>query len=220
MARIPYAHLPFKAGSRPVMRDEGPKRTNCVVLLALAALAAFPAAAAARPGFFVRPAHEEVTLPGQAGEGWSVFILARHRATVVVEDAPGTEGVTYELPEALRGNRLEIHYGGVIDVSARFHPRTRRLVPALPHEHCSGPRPETLSGTFVGRIELHGELGYADLDESSHKGTLKRSVRQVCRRRHPAQAADDPEAPVEHWSPNEGKATAKPSLRRSRTSRP
>ncbi|MBN9623328.1 MAG: hypothetical protein J0H06_10285 [Actinobacteria bacterium] len=189
------------------MRDGGPKRTNCVVLrapagriallLALAALVSFPAAATARPGFFVRPAHEEVTLPGQAGEGWSVFILARHRATVVVEDAPGTEGVTYELPATLRGNRLEVHYGGVIDVSVRFHPRTRRLVPVLPHEHCSGRPPEILSGTFVGKIEFHGELGYAELDESSHKGTLERSVRQVCRRRHPAKAAVYLEAPVE-----------------------
>jgi hypothetical protein len=192
------------------VHDGGPKRTNGVVLrapsarfalllslLALAALASFPAVACAKPGFYVRHAHEEITLPGQAGEGWSVFILATHRATVIVEDAPGTEGVTYELPATLKGNRLEIHYGGVIDVSVWFHRRTRRLVPVLPHERCSGRQPEILSGTFVGKIEFHGELGYADLDESSHKGTLERSVRQVCRRRHRAKAAVYVEAPVE-----------------------
>lgn len=211
MARIPYVQPAFKGGSCSVVRGERPKRTNCVVrsapavrialllgLLAPAALTFFPAVATAKPGFYVRHAHEEITLPGgQAGEGWSVFILARHQATVIVENAPGTEGVTYELPAMLKGNRLEIHYGGVIDVSVQFHRRNRRLIPPLPHERCSGRQPEILSGTFVGTIEFHGELGYADLDESSHKGTLERSVRQVCRRRHRAKAAVYVEAPVE-----------------------
>lgn len=173
-------------------------RTTLLGLATIVALAAFPATAAARPGFFVREAHEEVTLPGQAGEGWSVFIDAHsHQATVIVEDAPGIEGVTYELPALVKGNRLEIHYGQVIDVSVRFRPRSRRLVPVLPHEHCTGRQPVILSGVFVGKIEFNGELGYADLNESSHKGTLERTVRQVCRRRHGARAADYDEAPVE-----------------------
>ena len=211
MARIPYVQAAFKATHSRVVRDHRRERTNYVAtgvrtagttLLGLAtivALAVFPAAAAARPGFVVHRAHEEVTLPGQAEGGWSVFIDARspHRATVIVEDAPGIEGVTYELPALVKGNRLEIHYGQVIDVSVRFRPRSRRLVPVLPHEHCTGRRPVILSGVFVGKIEFHGELGYADLDESGHKGELERTGRRVCRRRHGARGSTDVEAPVE-----------------------
>jgi hypothetical protein len=211
MARIPYVQASFKPAGCSVVRAADRERTNFVVtgmrtvrtvllvLVTIAALAAFPAAAVARPGFVVHKAHEEVTFPGQAGEGWSVFIDARspHQATVIVEDATGTEGVTYELPALVKGNRLEIHYGQVIDVSVRFRPRSRRLVPELPHEHCTGRRPVILSGVFVGTIELNGELGYADLDESSHKGTLERTPRQVCRRSRPARAAAYDEAPVE-----------------------
>lgn len=211
MARIPYVQAPFKTAGSRLVRDDRRERTNYVAigmraagttLLGLAtivALAAFPAAAAASPGFVVHQAHEEITLPGQAEGGWSVFIIARspHRATVIVEDAPGTEGVTFELPALLKGNRLEIHHGQVIDVSVRFRPRSRRLVPELPHEHCTGRRPVILSGVFVGKIEFHGERGYADLDESGHKGTLERAGRRVCRRRHRARGAAYVEAPVE-----------------------
>jgi hypothetical protein len=161
-------------------------------LLTIAGLAlAAPAAAAVKPGYVVRPAHDELFFFGDGSNGYGgigFFGYSPGQATVLVEG--DNTGVTYELPALVTRDRLEAHYGDVLDISVTFHPK-----PGQGYEggrtdgRCIGRKPEVRRGKFVGTIQFHGELGYSELVATRLGGTSEHFFKQLCRRRHRPRAA-------------------------------
>jgi hypothetical protein len=177
------------------------KARVAVSLLTVAglALAASPAVAA-KPGYEVRPAHDSLFMfaPGSDGYTVGIFGYSSGRATLRVERL-ASPSVTYELPALVTRDRLEAHYGDVIDVSVRFHPK-----PGEGYEggrtrgRCVGRKPEIRKGWFVGTIAFHGELGYSELVRTRLAGTSEHRFRRRCRKqRRPRAAASSVGPPAE-----------------------
>jgi hypothetical protein len=150
-------------------------------LAALALLATPAPAVATKPRTIVHRAHEGIDLFAEGSNGYTVLVagFSPHKALVLVEKPP--QSVLYELPALIDGNRFEAHFGDVIDVSVSFQAERRRVIPGAPGQRCSGRKPESLYGTFVGTIEFHGELGFTELVSTERNGTRDRYFRRVCR---------------------------------------
>jgi hypothetical protein len=171
-------------------------------LLAVACLvlsAAASAAAAARPGYVVRPASDSLFMFGSGSNGYTVGIFGDSpgRATLLVEQM-ASPSVTYELPAVVTRDRLEAHYGDVIDVSVRFHPNPGQgYEGGTTRGRCLGKKPEIRRGSFVGTIEFHGERDFTELVRTRLAGVSEHLFRSLCKRRRARAAASSVGPPAE-----------------------
>ncbi|HEX4751300.1 MAG TPA: hypothetical protein VH268_00260 [Solirubrobacterales bacterium] len=161
------------------------RRTLPVIIATVLAFVA-PQAAAAKPRTVVHPAHYELELVAAGTNDYSVGFFGHSHGTATVLVDTAADSVTYELPAVVTHNRMEIHLGEVIDLAVAFHVTRRRPEGGPQPRHCTGRRGIIAEGEFVGTIEFHGELGYTEVVEASHKGTSEQFFRQVC---HPGSRA-------------------------------
>lgn len=156
-----------------------------VLLLAGLLLAPSAAVAAAKPGDVVYPAHKELEFGARGTNGYGIFFIGEERGKLTVLVDKGANEVTYELPAQWHGDHFEAHYGKVIDISVRFHPRAGSgPLPDQPLQgRCVGRKSVTSRGEFVGRIEFRGERGYTRLITTRHRASVEHNFKKVCRKR-------------------------------------
>lgn len=162
--------------------------------LALCFAALAPAApAAAKPGYQVTPPGLELFLFASASNGYSVFVRGERPDRVVVDVSRASLAtVTYEVPGRVTESRIEANLGALGRISVGFRPRVVEGGKAVDDGRCKGRRSTNEKGVFVGRVEFHGELGFADASATRAGGNRIRDYRMVCRRQGRVRASAAP----------------------------
>jgi hypothetical protein len=94
-------------------------------------------------------------------------------------------------------DRLEAHYGHVLDISVTFHPKPGQgYKGGRTDGRCIGRKPEVRRGKFVGTIQFHGELGYSELVRTRLSGVSEHLFKRLCKRQ-PRAAASSVGPPAE-----------------------
>jgi hypothetical protein len=81
---------------------------------------------------------------------------------------------------SLVGGTVRARFGPIGSIALRFKPAGKPHLGRRP-KGCSGARPRSERGSFVGTISLLGEGGYFHVSTHAASGTLERSFRLTCR---------------------------------------
>jgi len=172
---------------------------GCLVVAAGALLLAlvFAGGAAARVNAHSRHGHHvevhkafadgSVSLGEHDGYQVEVGFRAPHEALLYVGKLDKKSQVisqtTYgaHFQGSLVGGRVSARFGPIGSLSLRFRPGSKK--PHLGHleKHCTGAKPRSEFGSFVGHLELHGEGGYFDVSADGGSGELQRTFTERCR---------------------------------------
>ncbi len=155
----------------------------CVVLLAPAA------AARAKPGYQVTSPHFETFFFANASNGYLVFVDGERPDRVEVRVVRGLETAIYELRGRVTENRIEANLGALGRISVGFRPRVAEGGERFDNGRCKGRKSLNEKGRFVGTVEFHGELDFADASATRVEGNRIRDFRIVCERRGRASAS-------------------------------
>jgi hypothetical protein len=144
----------------------------------------FPAAAAeARPGYQVTPPRFETFFFANATNGYLVFAFAERPNRVTVQVVKGLATATYELRGRVTENRIEANLGALGRISVGFRPRVAEGGEQIHSKRCKGRKSLNEKGHWVGTVEFHGELDFADASAARVEGNRVRDFRIVCKRR-------------------------------------
>lgn len=158
-------------------------RIRSVLLVCSAtALLAAPAAASAKPGYFVSSGGRTMEIGLQGSNGYRIEISKQGRdVSLLADNAPNF--VIYTVPSRAReGDRIEARFPGRGRVSIRFRPQgePRRWTPIFPG--CRGGETVEQSGHFVGTIRFRGEQGYTSVQATRAPGKITTTQKEVCKR--------------------------------------
>jgi hypothetical protein len=153
-------------------------------LLALAcctvALAALPAAASAKPGYYVSEPSIFSTLDVRGSHGYRITVLGLGKHVSILAFKGGASA-SYSVRGKVTEERLQARFGNRGRVSMRLQPTEP------PEEEsegeCKGKAPATQKGVFRGTIRFRGERGFTRVRAAQARGVVYRSYRQVCKRR-------------------------------------
>ncbi len=165
-----------------------------IAALALCFAALLPTdAAVAKPGYQVSPPSLELSLFVGASNGYSLFVDGERpdRVTVSVSRA-ALATATYEVPGRVTDSRIEANLGALGRISVGFRPRVLEGGKPIDSERCKGRQRTNEKGRFVGTVEFHGELDFADASATRVEGNRFRSFRIVCRRQRRARTSAGP----------------------------
>jgi hypothetical protein len=164
-----------------------------LVVLALCFAALLPTPAAeAKPGYEVTPPGFELFFFANATNGYSVIVFGERPDRVEVNVSRGLETATYELRGRVTDSRIKANLGVLGRISVGFRPRVEEGSKPIENKRCKGREALNEKGRFVGKIEFHGELDFADASATRVEGNRYRSFRIVCNRHKQARASADP----------------------------
>jgi hypothetical protein len=152
-----------------------------ILVCALAAMA-LPAAAAAKPGYYVsKPAiFNTIDLRGSHGYSIHVFGVSRSQVWILAEKEDAS--ADYLGRGRVTERSIEGRFGSLGRISVRLQPGSHSEVEAG-QVGCKGKPAVRREGRFTGVIRFRGELGFTEVRVESARGTAYRSFRQVCKRR-------------------------------------
>jgi hypothetical protein len=81
---------------------------------------------------------------------------------------------------SLLGGRVTARFGPIGSLSLRFRPGSMKPQVGRLEKHCTGTKPRSEPGSFVGHVELHGEGGYFDVAADGGSGELQRTFVERC----------------------------------------
>jgi hypothetical protein len=145
---------------------------------ALIAVLALPAAAAAKPGYFVFPGVFSLEAELGRDNGYSLSLSSvGHRRVRVVVQRPG-ESASYAVRARVNGRRLSANLGRFGTFHGRFEGTTHREPFFL--TDCRGPKTLVGHGVLTGSFHFRGEEGYVETAAHRVKARFERFFRQVC----------------------------------------
>ena len=152
-------------------------------LAAIVACVVLPTGAAAQPGYEVQPRRLTLEFKSHASHGYTVAVEAIGHRQVTLTASKGGFFATYTTSGRVSRDRIQADFGEFGRIAVRF--RGRRLHSGespFPHRKCHGREPVKEAGGFFGTIRFKGERGFAELDASRARGSLRQSFRRVCTR--------------------------------------
>lgn len=149
----------------------------------LGAVAAFPAGAAAKPGYYAIPGGVAAEFVLPKDNGFSLEILNAGRRQIDLMARRGAETVLYSAPGHVSSRRLSANFGRFGRLDVRFHPSSS-VGDSLRDDRCHGPDPVERAGSFTGTIRFH-DPGVATVATRRAVGLVTRSFRTVCKRQKP-----------------------------------
>lgn len=153
-----------------------------VVMIGLT-VAAMPAAAAAKPGYYVSGRARTAKFKVRASNGYLIELQARATRNpdqdMYVVARKGSSSVTYGVPGSLApDDSIDLHLPHVGRIAVHFDPvnvtRGRRF------RNCTGRASVIEHGFFRGTIRLRGERDFTALNRTSVHGRMTQHFRQVC----------------------------------------
>jgi hypothetical protein len=138
------------------------------------------AAAAARPGYEVRPANSELFAALEAG-GYRFYVEANDRQRVLLEVDEGLFTWTdYSTHGSVSGKRIDADFGdlGHVDIEVNLAAGQSQRYP--PRKGCRGRGSVEVPGTFRGTIEYFGEGDIPPLSVTHGEIDLIRRFKAVC----------------------------------------
>jgi hypothetical protein len=146
-----------------------------------AALAVFalPTTVEAKHGYFKSSAGYRVELHLNGTNGYSIQIAGGKSGYIYVDAEKAPARASYFVTDQSTGSGIHARLPGVGGVSVRFRPKGKPDEVPLP-DNCRGRGNLIQHGVFVGRIHLHGEQGYTDVDAQRAKGKVVHSFKKVC----------------------------------------
>jgi hypothetical protein len=166
---------------------------KAIVALSLLFAALLPISAAeAKPGYEVTSPDFELFFFANATNGYSVIVSGERPDRVAVRISRGLATVTYEVPGRVTDSRIKANLGALGRISVGFRPRVAEGGERIDNGRCRGRKALNEKGRFVGTVEFHGELDFADVSATRAEGNRYRSFRIVCSRRKQARASAGP----------------------------
>ena len=153
-------------------------RTIFVVAAALA-LFALPTTTEAKRGYFKSSSGYRVELHLKGTNGYSIRIAGGKSGYIYVDAEKKPMAASYLVADRSKDSGIRARLPGVGGVSVRFRPKGKPDEVPLP-DNCKGRGNLIQHGVFVGRIHLHGERGYTDVDAQRAKGKVVHSFKKVC----------------------------------------
>jgi hypothetical protein len=171
----------MKAGSRAVF-----------LACALAALLALPAAAAAKPGYKVRPGGSQLTMWAEEKKGYEFTVSANKRQRVQLSVEKEVFSTTaYSTKGRVSSRRVEADLGGFGRIDVEIDLAPSRSGSRKGSQSCKGKPPLFLYGTFRGAIEFSGEGRVPAISTKRGPVLFTRRFRQVCKRRRQQKQNED-----------------------------
>lgn len=167
--------------------------TTALVTLALCFAVLLPTTAAgAKPGYRVTAPSFELFFFAPATNDYSVFVRGHRPDRVeVLVDTPSASA-TYEVPGRVTDSRIEADLGDLGRISVGFRPRVIEGGEPIDNGRCKGRKSTNEKGVFVGTVEFHGELDFADASAVRGSGNRFQNFRIVCKRGGRARASAGP----------------------------
>jgi hypothetical protein len=151
----------------------------CAAVLAALALA-LPAAAGAKPGYYVSEPSVFSILDVRGSHGYRITVLGLGKYVSILA-SKGNASASYSVRGKVTEERLEARFGNRGRVSMRLQP-TEPLEEEENEGECKGKAPTTQNGIFHGTIRFRGERGFTRVRAAHAKGVVYRNYRQVCKR--------------------------------------
>lgn len=166
-----------------------------VFACAAAALMVLPTGASAKPGYLVKPKSLELHVDVPTRNGWAMSLDTAGHRQVVLTASKGEFIALYKTLGRVTRKGIEADFGSFGHVSLRFHakPEPRRVPAPSPPEvrqrpqrpRCTGRAPVVERGIFRGSLRFEGERDYIGVLSNRLSGNVKRTYKQVCKRRTP-----------------------------------
>jgi len=163
---------------------------------AAAALLVLPVGASAKPGYVVKPKSLELHVDVPARNGWSMSLDTTGHRQVVLTASKGDFITLYKTLGRVTRQGIEADFGSFGHVSLRFHarPEPRRVSAPSPPDvrqrpqlrRCTGRAPIIERGSFRGSLRFEGERSYTGALSHRLSGNVKRTYKQICKRRVPS----------------------------------
>jgi hypothetical protein len=149
-------------------------------VLALAALACFPASAAAKVGHGRQPAKQWIDIELDGSNGYSIHISVNPRRHLIVEVAKEGFSAEYMTRDVLvRTDRVKAKLRGLGEIAVRFSPRGTVRHPSLPG--CGQKRAMVQPGEVRGTIEFVGEREYTQVRVHKAEAAIEEPPVWFCR---------------------------------------
>jgi hypothetical protein len=100
-----------------------------------------------------------------------------HPAEVLIIANKKNQGVTYFAPAVVTETSIQASLGELGEVSVVFHPSGQ---PTRARPQCGGRSVSFDSGYYEGKIDLHGEEGYTELDATTAPGNIDFWLNVLC----------------------------------------
>jgi hypothetical protein len=140
-----------------------------------------PAAAAAKPGYFVSKPSILNLIDLRGSNGYRVHVFGFSRNQVWIVANRGAASAAYLGRGTVTEGGIEGQFGNLGRISVRLDPGSRTEVEDT-DPGCKGRAGVTHRGRFTGLIRFRGERGFTDVDVKSARGFAHRSYRTVCKR--------------------------------------
>lgn len=157
-----------------------------VAVLALAALACFPAGAGAKAGHHRPAAQQWIDVEFDGSDGYSMHLTVNPRRHLVLrvtkEGQTAEEQFTAQYmtrDTLIDTGRIKARLLGLGSISARFHPRGRVRHPLVPR--CGKKRATLQPGVVRGTIAFTGEGGYTRVDVHRADAAIEEPPFWYCR---------------------------------------
>lgn len=151
-----------------------------VLVCALAAIA-LPAAASAKPGYYVSKPGVFNTIDLRGSHGYRIHVFGVSRNQVWIVASRGAASAAYLGRGTVSEDGIEGRFGKLGRISVRLDPGSRMEVEET-GPGCKGKASITRRGRFSGLISFRGENGFTDVHAQSASGFAYRSYRTVCKR--------------------------------------
>jgi hypothetical protein len=184
-------------------------RLAAVAVLALAALACFPAGAGAKPRHH-RPPQRWIDFELEGSNGYLVHVDVNPDRELILhvtkegQTAEERYSAEYMTVDALADtDRVKAKLLGLGSIAVRFHPRGPVRHPSVPG--CDAPRPAVQPGVVSGTIKFTGERGYTRVDARAAKAVVEEPMSR-CRydefelEPHPEEREWDSKFQTESWN--------------------
>jgi hypothetical protein len=149
------------------------------VAISLSLAVGAPGSAAAKHGHFVLKASRRMEAHLRGSRGFGISLSGSGR-DVDLTAAGHNASVSYDVRGTSSGRQLKGRFGQLGRVSLYFHPRQKAHFVPEPAGNCTGGGKFVEPGTFVGRLEFEGELGYTKVQASRIPGTITRNLKEIC----------------------------------------
>jgi hypothetical protein len=150
-----------------------------VLIGVLVALLVSPGAAGAKGGGFALGPSHSVELRLKGSKGYSISVSGDSKTVTLTAERKGSSA-SYTTKGFASDTRIKARLGRLGRVSVRFHPRGRPKHVPFPQGNCRGGTETVDSGTWVGRIDFEGELGYTVAHATRARGKITSSTKLTC----------------------------------------
>ncbi len=155
-------------------------RSLLVIACCLAALAALPAGANAKPGYYVSKPSLFSVLDVRGSHGYRITVLGLGKEVSILAYKGGVSA-SYTVPGKITDERIKARFGNRGRVSLRLQPT--EPLEEEDEAGCRGKAPTTQRGVFRGTIRFRGEEGFTEARATRARGFVFHTYRQVCKRR-------------------------------------